>query len=287
MLEVAEPRLFDNRTPEDVIEDAGENYGPFKETVCMFSGGNDSLAVAHRCREHYDMLVWVDTGTAVPGVREFVEEMAVWLKKPLRIYAPPAGQYERIVLGGVKPSGVTCKPNGFPGPAMHPRCYRDLKERAIEAMRRDLKGGDRKARVLALSGIRRAESKRRAFRRDVTKNGALIWCNPIIDWTSRDLLAYRREHDLPQSDVAALIHRSGECNCGAFARRGEREELKLWFPDWFAQTIEPLEEAARAAGLKHSLWGARWAEEGEPGHTGPMCSDCQLRLEDGQQEEES
>ncbi len=29
---------------------------------CLFSGGNDSTVLAHRCREHYEGLAWIDTG---------------------------------------------------------------------------------------------------------------------------------------------------------------------------------------------------------------------------------
>jgi hypothetical protein len=89
MTDIAEERLFDNRHPESVIADAEARHGPFVARVCLFSGGNDSLATAHRCRDHYDELVWVDTGTAVPGVAEFVEEAAGWLGKPLKVAARP------------------------------------------------------------------------------------------------------------------------------------------------------------------------------------------------------
>ena len=46
---------------------------------------HDSTVLAHRCREHYQALAWIDTGTAVPGVAEFVVEYADWLGKPLRV----------------------------------------------------------------------------------------------------------------------------------------------------------------------------------------------------------
>ena len=196
MTEVAETRLFDNRTPESVITEAEEEYGPFVARVCLFSGGNDSLATAHRCRDFYDELVWVNTGTAVPGVAEFCQE-ADWIGKPLRVYEAAEGEYERIVLGGVDPkSGKDKQPLGFPGPMQHTRCYVNLKERAIEAMVREKKEGHpRTARVLALTGIRRSESLRRRNRADITKRGALVFANPLIDWTSNDLHRYRVERE--------------------------------------------------------------------------------------------
>lgn len=282
MTEVAESRLFGNRTPELVIAEAEKRYGPFKSRVCLFSGGNDSLAVAHRCRDHYDTLVWIDTGTAVPGVAEFVERAAAWLEKPLEVYPAADGEYQRIVLGGVDHRGVEKQPLGFPGPMQHTRCYVNLKERAIETMRNLHKGEDPKARVLALTGIRRAESQRRRARADITKRGALIFANPLIDWATPDLHRYREKHDFIESDVAALLHRSGECNCGAYAAPGEREMLKSLWPEWFEQTIGTLEREAEERGLPVCRWGsgrdflderAVAATDGEI-----LCDDCQLRL---------
>ena len=279
--EIAESRLFDNRTPETVVQDAHDRYGPFVHRVCLFSGGNDSLAVAHRCHSMYDTLIFVDTGTAVPGVREFVQRAADWLEKPLKVYEAAPGEYRRIVLGGDDERGVYKQPLGFPGPMQHTRCYVNLKERAIDAMMRDTKaefGTSRRDRVLLLTGIRRAESARRRQREDITKRGAKVFCNPLIDWTKRDLNAYRKANDLIESDVAALLHRSGECNCGAFAAPGEREELRSLWPEWFDTTIGSLEREAEAAGLPCHKWGSG-REFLKAEAAGPMCSDCELRFD--------
>jgi 3'-phosphoadenosine 5'-phosphosulfate sulfotransferase (PAPS reductase)/FAD synthetase len=164
----------------------------------------------------------------------------------------------------------------------HTRCYVNLKERAIQAMVADYKTGHpRTARVLALTGIRRAESARRRSREDITKRGGLVFANPLIDWTGADLRRYRSEHAFPESDVAALLHRSGECNCGAYAAPGEREMLRSLFPEWFEATIAPLERAAVERGLEITTWGAgrEFLDQRKAEAAGPMCSDCQLRFE--------
>lgn len=296
MSELAAPRLFGEETPEGVVAAAERRHGPFVHRVCLFSGGNDSLATAHRCRDLYETLVWIDTGTALPGVAEFVREAAEWIGKPLKTYAAPDGEYRRIVLGGTDHRGVEKQPLGFPGPMQHTRCYVNLKERAIEAMKRELKGEDRSARVLALTGLRRGESKRRSKREPITRRGSLVFCNPLIDWTNADLYDYRDRHDLIESDVAALTHRSGECNCGAYATPGEREMLRDLFPEWFEATIAPLEREAARMGLPCARWGAgrdlidRQKREREReaaqvpgqialGEGGELCADCELRLD--------
>lgn len=259
--------LLPGRKPEQVIRNAEREHGPFVARVCLFSGGNDSTVVAHRCRDHYDTLAFIDTGTAVPGVREFVEQFAASLGKPLRFYES-GGEYRRMVLE-----------HGFPGPAQHGRAYIRLKERQLEALKRDLKKGHpRSARVLYLTGVRRDESKRRSRRSEITRTGATVFCNPLIDWTNSQMHRYRAEHELPQSDVAALIHRSGECNCGAFAAPGEREMMQSLWPDWFEKTIASLEREAKAQGIAACEWGKAPPAQ-LPDEVGPLCSDCQLRLE--------
>jgi 3'-phosphoadenosine 5'-phosphosulfate sulfotransferase (PAPS reductase)/FAD synthetase len=251
---------------DELVARAKAEHRPIA-TVCLFSGGNDSAVLAHRCREHYDQLVFIDTGTAVPGVREFVESFAQWIDKPLWVYES-GDAYRRMVLN---------PEFGFPGPAQHGRAYTRLKERQTEVLLRDLKTGHpRSARALALTGLRRAESTRRKKRQPITRRGGLVFANPLIDWTNQDVRDHRTEHKLPESDVAALIHRSGECNCGAYAQPGEREMLRSLWPDWFETTIAGLEREAEAAGIS----ACRWGERPGIGEAGPMCSSCDWRQMD-------
>lgn len=271
-------RLIPGEHPDRLIERAKAEHNSVA-TVCLFSGGNDSTVLAHRCRDHYESLAFIDTGTAIPGVRDFVENYAVWIGKPL-IVMESGDMYRRLVLGkDVMNPGPDFRPLGFPGPRQHGRAYVVLKERQLEALRRRLKDGHpRSARVLYLTGVRRAESERRRARPAIHRSGGTVFASPLIDWSDQDMREYRAEHRLPQSDVAALIHRSGECNCGAFAAPGEREMLRSLWPDWFERTIASVEREAKAHGIPACRWGER---PGTPddGDGGPLCSDCQLRIE--------
>lgn len=264
-----QPSLWPGIDPDELIAEAKREHRPIA-TFCLFSGGNDSTVLAHRCREHYLRLVFINTGTAVPGVCEFVHAFAGWLDKPLDVYGS-VGAWRRLVL----------EHGGFPGPAGHGRAYTRLKERSIEALLRDTKQGHpRTARVLMLTGKRRAESsRRRKTTAGIERRGGQVFVNPLIDWTDSEMRAYRAAHVLPESDVAALIHRSGECNCGAFAEPGEREMLRSLWPKWFEATIASLERDAEAAGLSACRWGERppiaVTEE-----AGPLCSSCEWRLFD-------
>lgn len=271
----------DTHTPEDLIAEAKERWTPIR-TICLFSGGKDSSVVAHRCRDHFDELAFIDTGTAVPGVREHVAEYAEWLGKPLRIMES-GDAFRRMVLGGyTMTNGKEAPALGFPGPAQHGRAYSRLKERQIEALLKEVKvGHPRNARVLFVTGVRRAESKRRANREPLTKKRAACFVNPLIDWTGEDMRAYREEHELPESQVAALLCRSGECNCGSFAAPGERDELRTFWPEWFEETIGSLEREAETLGIPACRWGERppSARREPAAPAGELCTDCQLRFD--------
>jgi 3'-phosphoadenosine 5'-phosphosulfate sulfotransferase (PAPS reductase)/FAD synthetase len=307
-------RTHSSERPEEVIARARAEHHPIV-SWCLLSGGNDSTVLAHSCREHYRELVWIDTGTAVPGVAEFVSEYAKWIGKPLRVLS--AGDaFRRMVLGDLlwwaryiaarkrhpnlsieafiardhqrygRSSGGELGqcPHGFPGPGAHGRAYNRLKERQLLALLKHSKQGHpRIARVLFLSGIRRAESRRRANRPAVDRpGGSMVFACPLIDWTAADMRCYRTEYHIPESPAAALLHRSGECNCGAFAEKGEREMLQALYPEWWRSTIAPLETQAQAAGIRWCRWGGfdvhgNRAGEKSSQRAGLLCESCESR----------
>lgn len=296
---------------------------PVIRRVCLTSGGGDSTVLAHRCRDYYDELVHIDTGTALPGVRSFVEDFSRFIDKSL-VVVEAKDAYRRLVLGEDEwwhiyyefrqrdpvtghvelpdefrrrtsklPTrdermvmGVHQAPLGFPGPAGHKYAYTRLKERPLERMLRDVKelhGNRRRSqRVMLLSGVRLDESARRKMTGTAQGNwerrGNQLWVNPLLTWTNEQMRDYRRYHRLPVSDVTALVHRSGECNCLAFAAPGEREELISLFPTWYREEIQPIETEARQRGLERWQWG--WGATRKRGAkaAGPMCSDCELRI---------
>lgn len=279
----------DRREPEAILAEATECEGCPLARVCLISGGNDSTVTAHRCRDHYDELAFIDTGTALPGVRDFVIEFAKDLGKPLRVLeSGPA--YAELVLGNrlwwefarrergageslsdfvlrttplrKQGDGLGNAPHGFPGPAGgHRAAYARLKERQIEELMRRLwaeHGG--RGRVQLLSGARRHESRRRSMNQGTDgfrRRKSQVWVNPLNDWRNDEMAAYRREHGIPTSDVAALLHRSGECNCGAYMSTGELADVVALFPDWHREFIVPLQDAARDLGIPRYVWGER------------------------------
>lgn len=265
-------------SPEQIMDAAHVEHGPFVVRVALVSGGIDSTVMAHRCRDFYDGICFIDTGTALPGVREHVQRIAELVGKPLVIY--DAGERWRAMVLGQS----DLRASGFPGPRGHSIAYNRLKLRQVERMVREVKR-QRSDRVLLLTGVRVDESQRRRWNvaNLERRRGAQVWASPLRYMTNTEVRAYMEEHELPTSDVAALIHRSGECNCGSFADAGEREMLASLWPDWFEATIGSLEREAAAAGIKRCRWG-----DGDHRDTttrpslaevGPMCAVCQLQLE--------
>lgn len=244
-----------------------------RKTFALFSGGNDSAVLAHWAQPYIDGLVHIDTGTALPGVREFVESFAARYEMDLLVYE--AGDaYERMVLDTPKNSD---RPLGFPGPGQHHRAYQRLKERQVEALVRDHKV-EWKDRIALLTGVRRAESQRRMGWGDpVNRKGAQVWVNPLIDWTDQDMRDYRVKFGLPQSDVAAITHRSGECQCSAFARPGERKMLCDLYPE-FKAWVEDLERRAEENGAINCRWGQAplpiHRDQMKLDLPGPLCVGC-------------
>jgi hypothetical protein len=101
------------------------------------------------------------------------------------------------------------------------------------------------------------------------------------------MAGYRSHFDLPRSDVAALLHRSGECNCGAFAKAEEERALMgTFWPQGWAERIEALEAEAQARGIRWCRWGGydldgNQAAGSATAPAGLLCSNCRTTGGDG------
>lgn len=233
--------------PANLLDEACERY-PDATLLAGFSGGGDSLVTADIVRRHprFAGALHLNTTCAIPAVTEYVARTAGEMGMDLHIGAPPV-RYHDIVLE-----------HGFPGPGQHGTSYVRLKARAIREVRRRLGGG----LLMLATGVRRAESRRRMGHvRPIQfdRREGIVWVAPIIDFSTADKAAHLTAAGLEISDTAALLHRSGECNCGAFARaREERKELREFYPDFEAE-ISDLERMAE----RRDVW-ARWGRPMPP-----------------------
>ena len=244
------------------IADSIAEYNPVK-VYALVSGGNDSTVTAHLAKEfgpRLDGLVHINTGIGVEETRQFVRTFAKWLQMPLIEKSPPV-TYEELVLK-----------YGFPGPAAHRYMYIWLKERPLREVRREAQDGQ-KRRVLFITGVRTSESQRRmGYVQRIQRDGNTVWVAPIRDFDHRDIWDYRDRFSLPSNEVVEILHMSGECLCGAFAKPGELDWLALFYPK-VAQRIRQLEKKAHSAGIKSCHWGPQSSKEIREA-PGPLCAGC-------------
>ena len=211
----------------------------------LFSGGNDSRLTLHIMRDRLTHAIHANTGIGIEETRQFVRDTcAAW---GLPLIERNGESFEAMVLE-----------RGFPGPGQHWKAFSRLKERALDAARHDLGvANSRTKAAVFVAGRRRAESDRRQDIPLHESDGSVIWVSPLANWTKLDMNTYQLRHpDLPRNQVADLLHMSGECLCGSFAKPGELDMIGDWYPEVVAY-IRGLEVRATAAGIPHplNLWG--------------------------------
>ncbi|GGM78323.1 hypothetical protein GCM10012275_56220 [Longimycelium tulufanense] len=231
----------------------------------LFSGGNDSTVLTHLMRQRATHAIHANTGIGIEQTRQFVRDTCRAWGLPLIEKRPPTGsRYRDLVLD-----------QGFPGPAHHFKMYQRLKERGLRQARAELVDNGRRQRVVFLAGRRREESRRRQEIPLHEREGSVIWASPLALWTKVDLNTYRRMFEVPTNPVADLLHMSGECLCGAFAKPGELDEIRFWFPDVAAE-IENLAAEARQSGVppERCRWGWGASRNRRRVRSGPLCQTC-------------
>lgn len=251
------------------IDQAVQEWKPVA-TFGLFSGGHDSLTSTAIAAKHptFTAAVHINTGIGIEETREFVRETCKEQGWPL-IELHSEHKYEELVLTR----------GGFPsGPKSHSSMYWFLKQRPLDALLRQTKQ-KRGDHVALVTGIRVQESVRRMgagisvpIRRD---DHCRVWVNPILNWSAADCLDYMEAHGLKRNPVVDMLHRSGECLCGALAREEEIHEIDLWFPQ-AGKRIHDLEEQARQCGLKNTRWASRKKWGGSVPLTLPMCASCEV-----------
>lgn len=234
----------------------------------MFSGGNDSMVSTHFAMSNgAHEVLHINTGIGIPKTREFVRETCKAFGWPLREEHPPHKTYRDFVLE-----------KGFPGPGAHMYAYSWLKERALRKVVREAKTRV-KDRVMLVTGVRNLESARRmGYVQPIVREGAKVWVAPMYAFSKLDLHAYRKSHNLPESEVAKNLGMSGECLCGSFASPGEFERIERFYPA-VAQEIRALEVEAKSA-MQWCSWGTRPdpAAFSEDLPFMPMCVGCPTKL---------
>ena len=247
----------------------------------LFSGGSDSTALAHLMRGRLTHLAHANTTVGLEATREFVRTTAAGWGIPLLERASPDAAKDSYA--------ALVRERGFPGPGQHYKMFQRLKEHALAAISRDLTGDGTRQRVVFVAGRRREESRRRADVPELERRDSIMWVSPMVAWTKLDLNTYRAMRgDVPVSEASDLLHMSGECLCGAFAGKGELEQVMAWFPDDPGiRVIAELEDELRdrddiAPERRKWGWGAYESDSRElfaRARMGALCG-CAPRIDD-------
>lgn len=263
-------------------------------TCILFSGGNDSTVLAHLFRYRATHAIHANTTIGIEATRQYVRDTCAAWRIPLIEETPP-DSFEDLVLGRVTSrAGVKVWPGAFPGPAAHAFIYGRIKERALDKARHTLGIARSKSKAAVwVAGRRRQESDRRVDIPLHEADGTVIWTSPLAMWTKLDLNTYRlmflgSSDEVPTNPVTEHLHMSGECLCGAFAKPGELDQIRYWYPDVAAE-IEDLQERALAAGFPearcqwgHGIRGRSAPAVADQATTGAarLCSSCEARAHD-------
>jgi 3'-phosphoadenosine 5'-phosphosulfate sulfotransferase (PAPS reductase)/FAD synthetase len=276
---VSSDRLWDNPTTdleaeaEEIVAKAKEEHKPSR-TIVLFSGGNDSLVLLDAMAKHADEVAHINTGIGIPDTTDFARKVGASYGLPYSEWSPPKG-YEELVLTEKVLDGV-------PGPGIHHIIFQRLKERCVREMLRTYQQ-KRGERFLLLTGVRKAESKRRmGYDEPVDRNGREVWVNPLFWWGNDEMHRYREERELLINPVSANLHMSGECLCGAMADQGadreERAMIRFFYPAFDAR-LSSIEAECHKARKTYCEWGVKRPNAGKD-EAERMCQSCAYRLFD-------
>lgn len=268
----------------EIIENAVAEHKP-AAIFALFSGGHDSLVSTHFAANilgnRLDGVVHIDTGIGIPETQEFVKAICETFCWPLKIYralentkadgTPDPKDYEAIIME-----------HGFPGPSAHQYMYNNLKLRQVERLVREHRG-KRGRKVMLITGVRIEESSRRMGTvKDIQvppKGGGQVWVAPMLHHTSQDQHDYMAMHGLPRNPVKDKLCMSGECLCGAFAHKGELQEIEFWYPA-VAARIKRLEQRVLAKYGQCSGWeGSDFGIHDDRQQMLPLCAGCANRID--------
>lgn len=210
-----------------IIKVAVDTYKP-EQLLVGFTGGGDSLTVLHLMVDSGIPFkpFFCNTGIGIKEQWEFIRRYCKVLNLELIEQTPVYKTYKQMILT-----------NGFPGPSAHLIMFSNLKEKSIKYIN-DLYNG----KAVFITGVRISESERRKI--NVTSEiqfdpkQKIKWCNPIMNWDDDDKEEYLENKGIKQSPVSELIGFSGECLCGAYAKKGELDRIQTFFPDTAKEIID-------------------------------------------------
>lgn len=202
-----------------------------EKVALHFSGGKDSLAVAHLLRPYWDRLTFyhVDTGDLLPEVREIVSDMERQVPRFVRIASNSRAWAEVNRL----PSDLVPHTGTMPAKLMGAKtlisaryecCGHNLWLPMHERMVAD-------GISLVIRGTKHCDMAKLPAVSGDTSLGYELWL-PIEDWSHERVFAYLREVGAPICRVYESAVNSPECaTCTAWWTEGRAAYLAKYHPE--------------------------------------------------------
>ncbi len=235
-----------------------------ERAALLFSGGKDSLAVAHLLRPFWDRitLYHVDAGDLLPEVRAVVDEVAALVPRFERIRTDSAAWTRRIAepsdLIPMTASAIGVIVGGRPLVDRYTCCWHNIMKPAHDRVLADGIG-------LVIRGTKRCDTKRMAAESGDTSMGFELW-QPIQEWSHDDVFAWLRRIGVPVSPLYEHRINAPECaTCPAWWDEGRARYLKARHPGLFATYSVRLRRVAAEIApvcrtLAHELAGLEQAD---------------------------
>ena len=228
------------------------------ELIGLFSGGKDSLVAC--LVAGVKEVIYCRTGVGLN--EEYVKQICSKLNWKLNILEPEEGEYERF-----------CERYDFPRPTSHSWIMQRLK---LNPITKWYKKESKKRDIVLISGIRTAESKRRAMKfptdGGIETSAKIRFYRPILKWSNQKVEDYIKENNLEISPIYNTLGLGGDCLCGAFTKRQHAKLLLQYYPE-FAERIKQLEKKCRG---NWGQWASLTACEKQGGIEDFICSECMV-----------
>ena len=217
----------------------------------MFSGGKDSMTVAHKLVKmgKLEKIIHIKTNVGLKITTDFVKDICQEYGWPLQIIEPnPKFVYAAHALE-----------YGFPGPETHKHIMGRLKYKTMYDF---ALSADRKNHCL-ITGIRKFESQRRMgnYPEPVQNQGSLWFGSPAFYMKTEETYRYVHENGLKISPAYDLgLGTSGECLCGSYANKGLKLRIRELDPD-LADYIEWMEDGIQRFGTSKARMYSKWGQQ--------------------------
>ncbi len=191
-LDDANRRLAD-ASPQDLIRWGVEQFG--ERLVSSTSFGATSAVMLHLIHEVAPDLrvICIDTGYLFPETYSFAQELTERFGTDVRYFQPTMSPARQEALYG------KLWEQGDEG------VQRYLEINKVEPMQRALHELHAQAWV---AGVRSEQTQHRASLRRIEHQNGRVKIHPILHWSSEDVEAYIKEHDLPYHPLYAEGYRS-------------------------------------------------------------------------------